>query len=455
MSEERAPTLTPVAGGFMVRMRCGTTARERITITAKDEPQALARYWRLRRMVDALVRAKRGPEASVLVKEAAASKTERAFMGVERAAADLAATPLDASAPSAPVVTYGEVVRQWLSGDIIRAFPGEVKSKVESTIEQQWGMYNKLILGARTTSGGNVPLGERPVSAITKADLIEVKKALPKMSQGRRRYYCMLLAAPLRLAVYPLDVIERSPVPPGFVPPKGGTRAFTYLYPEEEAQTLACVRIPFMQRFAFGLTARNGMRISETLGLEEGDLDLKRGNISLDRNKTRMPRAWKLDDDCARALRLYVAMHPPKGGLLFPGMELAHTAQRFRTYLRWAGCERRDLFALTDERRPMRVHDLRASFVTLALAAERGAPNCELWIRDRTGHTTTAMMEVYRRWSRFALDNDQGWFAPLDQALPELVAFARGGRSLVADALGQAEGGPEGGPALTNQHQKT
>lgn len=446
MHNERPPTLPPVEGGYLARMRCGTTARERIVIVAKDGPQALARYWRLRRMVDGLVKAKRGPEALVLVKEAASAKTERAFMGVERAAADLAATPLSATDARA-VVTYGEVVRQWLSGEIVRDFPGEVKTKTETTVAQQWGMYNKLILGARTTSGGNVPLGERPVGAITKADLIEIKKGLPKMSQGRRRYYCMLLAAPLRLAVYPLDVIERSPVPPGFVPPKGDTRAFTYLYPDEEAQTLACVRIEFMQRFAFGLTARNGMRISETLGLEEKDLDLKRGNLTLDHNKTKRPRAWKLDDDCTRALRLYVAMTSPNGGLLFPGMELAHTAQRFRTYLRWAGCERRELFALTAERRPMRVHDLRASFVTLALAAGRGAPNVEMWIRDRTGHTSTKMMEHYRRLSRFALDNEQGWFSPLDEAIPELVEFARGGRSLLADALTLAtEGGPKGGP---------
>lgn len=454
MSNERPPTLTPVPGGYLVRMRCGTTARERIVIVAKDEPRALERYWRLRRMVDALVRAKRGPEAAVLVKEAAGQKTDRGFGGVERAAADLAATPLTPAAPAPAVVTYGEVVRQWLSGEIIRQFPGEVKTKTEGTVEQQWGMYNKLILRARTTSGGSVPLGERPVSAITKAELIEVKKSLPPMSQGRRRYYCMLLAAPLRLAVYPLDVIERSPVPPGFVPPKGGTRAFTYLYPEEDEQMLACTRISLVQRIVFGLTARNGMRISETLGLTESDVDLRRGNLSLDHNKTKLPRAWKLDPDCATALRLWVAMCPPgPGGLLFPGVELAHTAQRFRTYLRWAGLSRRELFATTAERRPIRVHDLRASFVTLALAAGRGAPTCELWIRDRTGHTTSKMMEQYRRWSRFALDNQQGWFTPLDRAIPELVAFARGGRSLVAGALAEAltpePGGPRGGPTLT------
>ena len=137
-----------------------------------------------------------------------------------------------------------------------------------------------------------------------------------------------------------------------------------------------------------------------------------------------------------RALRLWIAISPPatRDTSIFAMVPATHAALRYRASLKRAGLTRRDLFASTAERRPMRVHDLRASFVTLALAAGRGAPTTELWVRDRTGHTPK-QMETYRRWSRFALENEQGWFAPLDEAIPELAAFAKGGRSLLAGAL--------------------
>lgn len=426
----------------MVRMRCGTTARERIVIIAKDEDQALARYWRLRSMVDALVKAKRGPEAVVLVKEAASQRTDRAFGGVERAALDLADTPLEEAPAPVSTVTYGEVVRQWLSGELAALHPGEVREKSARTVEQQWFMYTKRILSATPRDKG--PLKDRPIDTITVDDLEEVKRSLPKKLGGSyRRHYCTLIAKPLQYAEYPLRLIERSPVPKGFIPSRGKTRAFTYLYPDEEAQALRCARIPLEERVMLGLIARNGMRISEAVGLTLGDLDMRRGNLSLDVNKTRSPRAWKLDPDCVRALRIWMTICPPAGpdSRLFPNARLQHAAIRYRTQLKWAKVgagsptRTRELFATTAERRPIRVHDLRASFVTLALAAGRGAPTTELWVRDRTGHTTPKQMETYRRWSRFALDNEQGWFAPLDEAIPELAEPAKGGRVLLAEAL--------------------
>jgi integrase len=54
-----------------------------------------------------------------------------------------------------------------------------------------------------------------------------------------------------------------------------------------------------------GFLSREGMREGEALTLTWGDLDLARGAIRLDKNKTDDPRAWALDPGVAEALRFY------------------------------------------------------------------------------------------------------------------------------------------------------
>jgi len=81
---------------------------------------------------------------------------------------------------------------------------------------------------------------------------------------------------------------------------------------------------------------------------------------------------------------------------------------------------RAELSERTATRRPIRVHDLRATFITLALAAGRS----ETWVMDRTGHTTSAMLNLYRRQARNAAELHLGELAPLNLALPELATEA-------------------------------
>jgi hypothetical protein len=61
-------------------------------------------------------------------------------------------------------------------------------------------------------------------------------------------------------------------------------------------------------------------------------------------------------------------------------------------------------------------HDLRSTFVTLALANGK----TEAWVMDRTGHTASAMLNRYRRAARFAQELELGGLLPLDEAIPEL-----------------------------------
>ena len=67
-------------------------------------------------------------------------------------------------------------------------------------------------------------------------------------------------------------------------------------------------------------------------------------------------------------------------------------------------------------RLPIRAHDLRGTFVTLSLANDR----TEAWVQDRTGHTSSNMINLYRRTARTAAELGLGELLPLDEAIPEL-----------------------------------
>jgi hypothetical protein len=65
----------------------------------------------------------------------------------------------------------------------------------------------------------------------------------------------------------------------------------------------------------------------------------------------------------------------------------------------------------------IRIHDCRATFVTLSLAAGR----TEAWVVARMGHRSSVMINRYRRAARMVEELGLGWLAPLDAAIPELA----------------------------------
>ena len=110
-------------------------------------------------------------------------------------------------------------------------------------------------------------------------------------------------------------------------------------------------------------------------------------------------------------------------------MELG--AELYRSHLEKAKVTRPELFAKSKTKQPVRVHDLRALFVTLSIA--NGRP--ETWIRDRTSHRTLSMLDKYRRQARMFEELHLGELAPIDQTIPE---FASGGE-VAEDDLGPTE----------------
>jgi integrase len=428
--------LQPHPEGFRVRLRYGKGLRARFLIRLRDEAEAERRAAGLRELAAMLGRAGHTAEAPLILKRAAGTPSEREFREAVKIATELCG---DKGKPKAKraVVRFAQLAEQWTSGALARAYPDHVQAK--KTAEQDAGRL-EVINGVSIAPG--LTFGALPVDAVTLAHCKAVMANLPKRAKrpGTRRHYAQLLHRVLELAVYPCELIAANPLPRSFMPKIGKPPAFPYLYPDEDAQLLACADVPLRYRMLWGFLAREGCRTGEAAVMRLGyELDLDRGVCKLDANKTDDPRAWALDPAVTRALAAYANLRGLKDGeLLFEADELFDNnklAALVRGHLLEAGVERDELHVDGENRRRFRAHDLRGTFVTLSLADGK----TETWVADRTGHKSSSMINRYRRAARSAAELGLGPLAPLDAAVPELAA--------------RIEGGPEGGPEARSARQ--
>jgi integrase len=319
-------------------------------------------------------------------------------------------------------LTFKEFAEQWTSGELHRRYPDHVKEKrsVGDDIE-------------RLTKHVYPQVEDLPLSAFTLEPAMDVMRALPeKLSPATRRHVAQLIHRILELAVFPCRLIAANPLPRGFMPRRLGAKVTAFLYPDEDATLLAAEDVPLAYRLLYGFLAREGCRTSEAAGLAWKDLDLKRGVLTLDRNKTNRPRLWPMDPGVTSALQIWrdlrgdAAKDPSspvfvdeEGGVL-EGSTLSKLADRFRDHLKAAGVDRPQLTEESDHRSPIRAHDLRGTFVTVSLANERS----ERWVMRRTGHTTSAMLSKYAKHFESAAELNLGTLRPLDQAIPEIAQVA-------------------------------
>lgn len=299
-----------------------------------------------------------------------------------------------------PAVTFAELGEQWTDGKIADAHPDHVKRKATASKDaERLAVLNKSI-------------GKVPVRDFTLADAELAMRALPKaLASATRRQYAQIIARLMALAVYPLKLRASSPLPRGFLPKVTRNKATAWLYPADDAQLLACERVPLARRVLYGFLAREGCRCDEALSLAWTDLDLVRGVVRLDENKTNDPRAWALSPGVTAALERWRKRSTTD--LVFAVDNEARLAEVFRADLATAEVNRPELFERTKARQPIRAHDLRATFVTLALAAGRS----ETWVMDRTGHRSSVMVNTYRRAARTAAELGLGELAALDAAV--------------------------------------
>jgi integrase len=385
-------------------IRFGTKQRRRFRLTTRDPQEAAERERALIELGAAIGKARIDPELGArILEQAGAGEVARARNAFTKLVAGrLGRGSLETKPAPGAIHTFAQLGEAWTSGRLAAEHPDHIRVKRSAGKDaEKLKVLNKTI-------------GPVPIKRFVLADAKRAMAALPKgLASATRRAYAQIIGRMLALAVYPLELIPASPLPRGFLPKVTRTRATAWLYPAEETALLACERVPLARRVLYGFLAREGLRCGEALALTWADLDLTRGAVRLDKNKTDDPRAWALTPGVAAALERWRTHTEVGGELVFHVPNEAHLAEAFRADLATAKIDRAELFERSATRRPIRVHDLRATFVTLSLAAGRS----ETWVADRTGHRSSVMINAYRRAARHAAELGLGELAPLDGAL--------------------------------------
>jgi integrase len=333
-----------------------------------------------------------------------------------KVADDIAAgTTSKVASAIAPTVTA--FAADWTSGKLRKAHVDHVREKDHARDAQVFRDYINPVIGATRLPDVTLEHAER------------VMARLPRTLAPRsRKLVAQCLRKLLSFAVYPGRHLAINPIPREWMPvvPKSANKAKTLLWPAEDAKLAACALVPVERRLTYGILAREGMRASELAALKWRDLDLEHGRVRLDKNKTDDPRAWALSPDVVRVLAWWKEHTKGEAGDYVLAVELANAAWwlrgddkwtegRGRGDLRTAGITRAELHERTASRQPIRLHDLRATFVTVSLANGKE----EKWVTDRTGHKSSEMVGLYDRQARTWAELDLGTLGALDALLPE------------------------------------
>jgi integrase len=425
-------------GNHRTRLRYGKGLRGRFLITLTDEAAAERRAVKMRELAELLARAGHSARAPIILEEAGKAPTAKDFDDAVRIAEGLCAGKGSKTKRATSAVTFAAHAEKWTDGTLARDYPDHVPAKKTADLDA-----SRLRSICSVSIAPGLTFGALPLASVTLDHCQAVMANLPDSAKrpATRRGYAQILHRVLELAVFPCRLLDASPLPRGFMPKVGKPPSFAYLYPSEDAELLACPRVPLCRRMLWGTLDREGMRTGEAIGLRVGtDVDLDRGIVKLDATKTGTARTWAMDPDVAAALRAFVKLRGLKrGDLLFSDddgspFNVEDLAPLLRADLKAAGVDRAELHESGENTRQLRAHDLRGTFVTLSLANGR----TETWVADRTGHTSSTMINRYRRAARSATELGLGPLAPLSSAVPELAPSA-------------VQGGPEGGPDGQNR----
>ncbi len=359
-------------------------------------------------------------DVAELLTLAGEARTAKALADVREAVAAIV-NGETTSAGAAIAPTFAKFAEEWTTKELHKKFPDHVREKDESEDVQLLRDYI------------NPHMGPTRLPDVTLEHAERVMRALPAALAPRtRRHVAQCMRKVLSLAVYPGRHIAANPIPREWMPriPKSANKAKSCLFPDEDAKLVGCSAVPLERRLAYGILTREGMRASELALLRWRDVDLERGRVRLDENKTDDPRAWALSPDVVRVLAWWKKRRCGEEGELVIGLDLSHGPRwlRGKTWnpktrhkdelgdLRTAGVARTELFERSTSRQPIRLHDLRATFVTVSLANGK----TEQWVTDRTGHKSSQMLATYTRQARTWAELGLGELRPLDELLPEM-----------------------------------
>lgn len=417
MAREAKGEFRPLAEGFEARITVEGTRRKGFFLPFPHEQEAEARA-RCEAMATIAVRMRRAGHTAhiiALLTDAATAKPGKGWEAILAAVDALCAGAVE-ERRTASFVTMSEHAKLWYEGTYAKTYRDHIKEKGSADTDKMWWTHYIEKTG----------IGSLAVSRFTLEHADAVMASLPdSLSSASRRHVAQVVSRLMTIAVYPCKLRPDNPIPRGWLPKVKQTRAFGSLQPAEDAALLACTAVPLLRRLMYGVLIREGMRVSEAADMRWRDLDLEHGSVSLDENKTDDPRTWALDPGVTRALkawkeRFHKDAEPSEHVFAEGGVPLTNReglATMLRRDLLTAGVTREQLHTRTATRAALRAHDLRASFITLNLAAGRN----EAWISDRTGHGSSQMIMRYKRAARTWSELNLGTVAPLDASIPELA----------------------------------
>jgi len=317
-----------------------------------------------------------------------------------------------------PDMTLKQLGGMWTSGKLRALYPSYINDKKSSKNDEsrlRIYVYDHI---------GHIRMKELAGPEGVTLCMRVVEPVEAKTSRATARHVALVLNRLFNMAVYPLQIIQANPLPKGFIPTLRDRKAMTWLYPDEDLRLMRCIHIPVNERLLYGFLAREGARVGEVHGIQLYELDLEHGWGHIDETKIGYPKDWPLRAGTIEALKRYrdrrmrsksqwTHVFAFEDGTLPDRYKLA---QHLREYLVAASVKRAQLFLKDKKRLALRVHDLRASFVTTALANNRTMS----WVMDRTGHLTSKTVELYTRRARGHREQNLGDWTPLYEAIPEL-----------------------------------
>ena len=312
------------------------------------------------------------------------------------------------------VEEFGEL---WTSGELYERYGDANKLCVKASAEDDEYRLNKYVYPL---------IGALAVADVTKADIERVlyEASRKQGPQWRAKIHVYQnLCRLFDLAIEPGKIRDDSPVTRHMGPPKPKPMLFGYLYPTELVALLGCDKVPVGRRMLYALAVYTGLRKSSLYALTWGDLDFEHGTLMSLKSKNDLPQMFQVFPCLTTLLASWFDYQgrPEPECAIVTAADVAglaeHEGKVLRADLKLAGVHRGSLHEPKPNTRPLRFHDLRATFVTWAFREGRG----EGWISDRTGHLTPSMRARYTRAARTLADLNYQPFPDISKAIPELL----------------------------------
>lgn len=315
--------------------------------------------------------------------------------------------------------TVQEFGEAWTSGRLYRKH-GEVRGlRPKKSVKDDEGRLRLYVYPV---------IGHMPVERVGEVDVegvmaeaarsFEERNGRP-MRQGTRLQVYQVVRRLFDLAVKPGRLRGDNPVSKDIRPRKDAPQLYSYLYPNEVLEVLACPDVPLDRRVLYALAVYTGLRKGSLYALRWSGADLRHGTLTSLESKTGLPQLFEIRDDLVAMLsrwHAHLGGPGPKVPIVSPVVGGEREAEALRADLETAGIDRAVLFGGHDAIQPLRFHDLRATFITWARREGRGWG----WITDRSGHVTTSQADRYDRGARTLRDLQIDAFPSLEGALPEL-----------------------------------